>query len=203
MAPLPTSALFGYATLLGAAGLVASTALLSIAWRSVALLIVSALVDLLVVCALAYHIMRVGHLVFGTRGRGHHALTAWRLVDVLLSNILLHTAFLSLVWRLAAACGASTDALFTHPFEGAWHALYETLLYTSTLYTGGGIVDVAPEHEALRAATAIGGWWQIVTLGIVLAAATAALLEHTDGDAEKAASPPRLNVERAHEWLRL
>ena len=183
---LPSAPLFGLSVLLGVGALLVGT-LLALAGAPGAL--AGALV-LAVYAGVAFaHVARIGYLVFGTRGLGHYSLSPLRLIDALLGNTLAHGALTLAVWHAVAALGggAALRRDGAAAAWGAWRAAAECVLYASVLYSGGGIVDVAPLHEAARYVDALAWLWQSVALLIFVAAAVAVVQTHTD---EGAPAPP-------------
>lgn len=168
----PTSVLFGWSTLLACALLVAGAS------AACASRVLGVVFDAALVVANTYQVLRLGYLVFGTRGEGHYALTPWRLVDSLLCNALVHVAVAFGAWKMGG------ESVFVGPaFAGGplspWHALYETLVYGVVFYAGGGVTDTLPAR-ALRFVSALEWVWHNVALLVLFAAAVATLQAHTD-----------------------
>lgn len=189
----PSSPLFGWASALGLAALLLASVFASAA--DAGALYFAAVLELAAGLVLVAHVVRIGHLVFATRGAGHYAFTAWRLVDAVVGNALAHVCFSLALWTLGAARGfygvySHTDAV------SAWYALYDLALYALVFWAGGGITDNVALAEEARAACAVQWLWQAIAIIILLAAAVSTLTTHTD---EQPSSVPPSNATDASE----
>ena len=171
----PTSVFFGWAALLAVALLVAGT-LMACASR-----VAGALLDAALVVVNTYQVVRLGYLVFGTRGLGHYSLTPWRIIDSLLCNALAHVAVANALWKLDPS--ALVGPAFAGGFVSPWRALYEAFVYAVVFYAGGGVTDTLPAG-ALRLVTALEWLWQSVASFVLFAASVAVVQNHTDEDAK-------------------
>jgi hypothetical protein len=172
---VPSSPLMGVAALLGAGALVVATLLASAGGAALRL---AAVLELAYALAAA-HVVRLGHLVFGTRGRGHYALTAWRVVDAVLANALVHVALSLALWSEGAA--RASHGVFAHTGAvSAWYALYDLALYAVVFWAGGGATDNAALSEAARALCALQWAWQLCAALVLFSAVVATLATHTD-----------------------
>jgi hypothetical protein len=147
----------------------------------ISLLFVSTLLDAAAFALGVAGILTVSYLVFMTQGLGHYQLTLWKITDAFLANVLAQAAANFLLWKFGFITVVPTQ-MFTHttPASGVWYALYDLLLYSALIFTGGGVTDNEALHESARLLVSAQSLWSDFSYIIIFAAAVATLTTHTD-----------------------
>lgn len=174
---VPTSVFFGWATLIGLAGLFLNTCIFLVDTPFTSTISIAG--DLAYAGLVIYHVLRVAYLVFETRGAGHYSLSVWRCIDVYLAHQLSQFAISSVLWKFSAS--SRTYDAFTHTGDvGVLYAAYDLLIYTAWLFNGAGISDNTPLNEATRAISGLQSVWHGIVLLLVVSALFAVVLGHRD-----------------------